>query len=78
MRGNHFFEIVGTDGGGRQNLKMRLIFSENLECGIDLFQKTWNGNLVILDQHLSKKDEMDFTYSKHWTKKPIHFETNKL
>ena len=35
------------------------LFLENLEQGINIFQKTQNGNLVIWNQYLPKKHEID-------------------
>ena len=40
---------------GRYNPTTRLINFENLEYGINLFQKTCNGNSVIWDQYLPNK-----------------------
>ena len=45
-------------------------FWKKLEYGINIFQKTWNGILVILDQHISKHFEplklWNFEKSRIW------------
>ena len=54
----HQLEQFGKDAR-RKSRRSVLTFHENLEYGIDSFQNSWNGHLVIWDQYLSQKHEME-------------------
>ena len=78
------FGKAGTEKSGRSVFEL----PENLEYGINLFQETWNGNLITWEQYLPKNmkcffesvDLWDFETSELWnieTKEPRNQQTNK-
>ena len=71
-------------------MKIRPDFLGDLECGINIFRKTWNRNLVVWNQYLSNTMKIFWVFEawKLWNyetkkrgnreaKKPTNFETKK-
>ena len=52
-------DLLGKDSC-HEILKICLILFEKLEYGINIYQKTWNGDSVIWDQYLSKNMKWKF------------------
>ena len=69
------FDIVGKDGH-RAIPKIRLLNLQNHGDGINIFQKTWNGNLVLvlLKPRSRKPQNQEIQNQQTETKKLFHFQ----
>ena len=54
------FESFGEQAGAEKSRRSVQSLLANLQYGLNIFQKTCNGNLVIWDQYLSKNMKCNF------------------